>query len=148
VSGTQLSKGQKSQRKTNKETKKKVLTTQHRTVRCWSPDSPVCSGQSGAWSAKLFALGVFSSYVVYKSLDSPREAPDSPVLQLCNSYLPRRQEPTVTWRTGRSGAQQKRKTANQGIMCCILYTVRCTDEQKARIAYQMEFKGLLAALGL
>jgi hypothetical protein len=27
-------------------------------------------------------------------------------------------------------------------------TVRCTDEQKARIAYQMEFQRLLAALGL
>jgi hypothetical protein len=29
---------------------------------------------------------------------------------------------------------------------CLLFTVR-TDEQKARIAYQMEFQRLLAALG-
>jgi hypothetical protein len=101
---------------------------------------------------------VFSGYVGYKSPDSPREAPDSLVLQPCNDYLPRRQEPTVIWRTGRSGAPQKRKPAIQGILCHVLCsycslsgvhrTVPCTYEQKARITYQMELQQLLAALGL
>jgi hypothetical protein len=63
---------------------------------------------------------VFPGYVDYKSPDSPREAPDSPVLQPCNGYLPRRREPTVIWRIGRSGVPQKRKPANQGILYCLL----------------------------
>jgi hypothetical protein len=69
---------------------------------------------------ELFALRFFPSYVGYKSPNSPCEAPDSPVLQPCNDYLPRRQAPTVTWRTGQSGAPQKRKPANQGILCRVL----------------------------
>jgi hypothetical protein len=75
--------------------------------------------QSGAWSADSALLG-FSLLVGYNSPDSPRLAPDSPVLQPCNDYLPRRREPTVTWRTGRSGAPQKRKSPNQGILCRVL----------------------------
>jgi hypothetical protein len=82
----------------------------------------VCTGQSGARSAQLVALGFFPGYVGYKSSDSLREASDSPVLHPCNDYLPRRQAPTVIWRTGRSGAPQKRKSANQGI----LYRVLCS----------------------
>jgi hypothetical protein len=98
------------------------MSAQHRTVRCHSPDSPVCTGQSSARSAELVALGVFPSYVGYKSPDSPREAPNSPVHQPCNDYLPRRQAPTVIWRTERSDAPQKKKPANQEI----LYRVLCS----------------------
>jgi hypothetical protein len=82
----------------------------------------VCTEQSGAQSAELFALGFFPGYVGYKSPDSPRKASDSSVLQPCNDYLPRRQEPTITWCTGRSGVSLKRKPANQGI----LYRVLCS----------------------
>jgi hypothetical protein len=65
---------------------------------------------------------VFPWLVGYNSPDSPRSAPDSLVLQPSNDYLPSRREPTVTWRTGRSGAPQKRKSANQGILCRVLCT--------------------------
>jgi hypothetical protein len=106
-----------------------VLTAQHRTVWCPSPDSPVCTGQSGARSTQTLCSRGFPGYVGYKSMDSPREASDSPVLQPCNGYLPRRRAPTVTWRTGWSGAPQKRKTTNQGILCRVLFTVRCTTGQ-------------------
>jgi hypothetical protein len=68
------------------------------------------------------------------------------------------QEPTVIWRTGPSGALQKRKPTNQTILCRVLRsyyslssahrTVRCAHGQKARIAYQMELQRLLATLGL
>jgi hypothetical protein len=53
VPGTQLSEVQKNQKKTNKETKKRCWTAQHRTVRSHSPDSPVHGLR------KLPALGVF-----------------------------------------------------------------------------------------
>jgi hypothetical protein len=53
---------------------------------------------------------------------------------------------------------RKRKSANQGILCRVLCAycslfgvyriVRCTYEQKARIAYQMELQRLQTALGL
>jgi hypothetical protein len=120
VPGAQLCKSQKGQRETDKGSKKKVLSAQHRTVWCHSPDSPGCTRQSGARSVQLVALGFLTGYVGYRSPNSPREAPDSPVLQPCNGYLPRRQAPTVTWRTGRSDAPQKRKPGNQGIMCRVL----------------------------
>jgi hypothetical protein len=122
-SRTQLNKGQKSQRKTNKETKKNVLlrctgrsAADHRTVRC-----TVC---------ELVALGFLPGYVGYKS-------PDSPVLQPCNDYLPRRREPTVTWLTRRSGAPhrtvwcptEKEISQSEDSLPCtvrILFIVRCT----------------------
>jgi hypothetical protein len=44
------------------------------------------------------------------------------VLQPCNDYRPRRQEPTITWCIGRFGAPQNRKLANQGILCRVLCT--------------------------
>jgi hypothetical protein len=85
----------------------------HRTVRC-----KICATRLSR---------VFPGYVGYKSLnnpreapDSPREAPDSPVLWPRNGYVPRRRAPTVKWCTGRSGAPQKRKSVNQGILCCVL----------------------------
>jgi hypothetical protein len=120
----------------------------HRTVRC-----TVC---------ELVALEFFLGYVGYKSPDSPCEAPNSLVLQPCNGYLPRRQAPKVTWRTGRSGAphrtvwcpiENENSQSGDSVPCTIHYpvhhqTVRCPDKQKARIAYQMEFQRLLAALGI
>jgi hypothetical protein len=135
-----------------------VLTAQHRTVRHRSPDSPVYPGQSGARSAELVALGFFPGYVGYKSLDSPREAPDSPMLQPCNGYLPRRQAPTVKWCIERSGAPQKRKSANQGILCCVLCTY-CSlsgappnspvHPQPGKAgSFQMKLQQLLGPLGL
>jgi hypothetical protein len=71
----------------------------HQTVRC-----TVCANS---------LLSGFPGYVGYKS-------PDSPMLQSCNGYLPRRRAPTVIWRTGRSGAPHNRKLANQGILCRVL----------------------------
>jgi hypothetical protein len=79
-----------------------------------------------AWCTicELVALGFFLGYVGYKSPDSPRETPDSPVLQPC-CHVDKRQRsygapdgpvPHI----GRSGAPQKRKTTNQGILCRIL----------------------------
>jgi hypothetical protein len=98
----------------------KVLTAQHQTVRRHSPDSPVCTGQSGARPVQTHRSRFFPGSVGYKSPVSLRKAPDSLVLQPCNDYLPRRQAPTVIWRTGRSGAPHKRNTANQGILCHVL----------------------------
>jgi hypothetical protein len=82
VSGTQLSEVQKNQRKTKKGTKKRCWTAQHRTVRC-APDTPVHGLPNSLLSS-------FPGYIGYNSPDSPREAPDSPVYQPCNDYLPRR----------------------------------------------------------
>jgi hypothetical protein len=83
---------------------------------------------------------VFSGYIGYKSADSPREVPDSPVLQPCNDYLPRRRAPTVIWRTGRSGAPhwtvwcptEKETSQSVDSLSCpmrILFTVRCATGQ-------------------
>jgi hypothetical protein len=55
-------------------------------------------------------LSGFPGYVGYNSLDSPREAPDSPMYQPCNGYLPRRLRPMVIWRTGRSGTSRATAT--------------------------------------
>jgi hypothetical protein len=148
VPGTKLSKGQR-----------KIRKDRRNGAHCAAPDGPVpITGQSGARSAQTLCSRGFPSYVGYKSSDSPCEAPDSPVLQPCNDYLPRRRAPTVTWCTGRSGAPQKRKSANQGILCrvlCVYYSLSGAPPDspvhrrtEARIACQMEFQRLLAGLGL
>jgi hypothetical protein len=97
----------------------------------------VCIGQSGAWSTQLVALGFFPGYVGYKSPDSPREAPDSPVLQPCNSYLPRRQKPTVIWCIGRFGAPQKKEISQSGDSLSrtlrVLFTVRCVPDSQVHL---------------
>jgi hypothetical protein len=85
---------------------------------------------------------VFSGYIDYKSPNSPRVAPDSPVLQPCNGYLPRRQAPTVIWRTGRSGAPHRtvrcptEKETSQSVdslswPMCVLFTIRCATGQSS-----------------
>jgi hypothetical protein len=75
-----------------------------------APDSLV----QGLWTRRS---RVFSGYIDYKSPDSLRVAPDSPVLQPWNNNLPRRRALTVIWRIGRFGAPQKRKPTNQWILC-------------------------------
>jgi hypothetical protein len=116
------------------------MSLQHQTVWCHSLDSLVCTGQSGARSAELVALGFFPSYVGYKSPDSLREAPNSLVHQPCNGYLPRRQASMVIWHTERSGAPHQtvqcptEKETNQSgdslpHPMLILFIVRCATEQ-------------------
>jgi hypothetical protein len=117
-----------------KELKEDQQRIEEKGVVCVAPNGPApLTGQSGVHRTvrytvcELDALGFFPGYVGYNSPDSPRLVPDGPVLQPCNGYLPRRRELTVTWRTGRSGAHtersgapQKRKSANQGILCRVL----------------------------
>jgi hypothetical protein len=116
----------------------------HRTVRCHGPAN--------------WALSGILACVGYNSSDRPREAPDSPVCEppTASCYVGR--GPKVKWRTGQSGAPQKRKLANQRILCraqcahCSLssvhWIVRCTRGQKAIKAFQMELKRFLAPLEL
>jgi hypothetical protein len=152
VPGTQLSKGQKSQRKTNKGSKKRVLTAQHRTVRCHSLDSPVHGLRNSSLLGFFLAMSAINHRTVLCS---------SRATATCHADKSQRSYGALDGlvpHTGRSGAPQKRKPANQGILCRVLCsycslsgvhrTVRCKYEQKARIAYQMEFQLLLVALGL
>jgi hypothetical protein len=110
-----------------------LLTRQsgvHRTVRC-----KVCSTRRSR---------VFPGYVGYKSPDSPREAPDSPVLRPRNGYLPRRREPTVIWSTGWSGAphqmvrcptEKEISQSGDSLPCIVrvLFTVRCATGQSGAL---------------
>jgi hypothetical protein len=151
VPGTQLSEVQKNQKKTKKERKKRCWSVQHRTVRSYSLDSPV----QGLWTRRS---RVFSGYIDYKSPNSPREAPDSPVIQPCNGYLPRRRAPTVIWHTWRSSAPQKRKPANQWILCHALCAYcslsgappdSLVHPQPGKAgSFQMKLQRLLGPLGL
>jgi hypothetical protein len=152
VPGTQLSKGQNSQRKTNKGSKKRCWLRStgrsgavHRTVRCTVCKNSSLSGFSLATSAinhrtvraRHRTVRCSNRATATCHIDKSQRsygAPDGPV------------------------PPQKRKPANQGILYrdmgsyCSLSgvhrTVRCTYKQKARIAYQMELQRLLAALGL
>jgi hypothetical protein len=123
----------------------------HRTVRCASDNSVHGSPNS------LFSG--FPSYVDYNSLDSSREAPDSPVYQPCNGYLPRRPRANghmAHWtvrcphRTVRCSTEKETSQLgdSQPRPVLVVFTVQCAHGHKARIAYQIELQRLLAALGL
>jgi hypothetical protein len=136
-----------------------VLTTQHRTVRRCSSDRPMCTGQSGARSAKLIALGFFlvTSAINHRTVQCSSRAtttchvdklqrsygaPDGPMTHTGRSDAPHR---TVRCPTKKEISQSWDSLPRPML---VLFTVRCNDEQKARIAYQMELQRLLAALGL
>jgi hypothetical protein len=116
----------------------------HRTVRC-ATDSLVHGPPN-------YMLSGFPGYVVYNSPDSPREAPDSPMYQSCNSYPPCRPRANGHMRHQTVRCPPEKETNQSGDSLprpvLVLFTVRCAHGQKARIAYQMELQRLLAALGL
>jgi hypothetical protein len=159
VPATQLSKGQKSQSKTNKESKKKVLTTQHRTVRRCSPDSPM----HGLRNLLLSCFSLATSAIHHRTVRARRGTVRCFSRATATCHVNKNQQSygapdDPVPHTGQSGVPQKRKSANQGILCRVLCSycslsgvhriVRCTYKQKARVAYQMELQRLLDALGL
>jgi hypothetical protein len=56
---------QKDQKRTKKEKEKVCQTGEHQTVRCLSPDSPVCTGPFIARSGQLLALRNSSLHRLY-----------------------------------------------------------------------------------
>jgi hypothetical protein len=129
-----------------------VLSAQHRTVRCHSPDSPVHGLRNSSLSGFSLATSAINQRTVRTRCRTVRctsratatchvdkhqrsyGAPDGPVPH-------------------RKGNQQIRRFSVASyahtVHCPVRHrTVRCTNEQKARIVYQMEFQWLLAALGL
>jgi hypothetical protein len=96
-------------------------------VRRHSPDSPVCTGQFGARSAKLVALGFFlaMSTINHRTVRVRRRTVRCSSLATATYHVDKRQRsygasdgpvPHTRW----SGVPQKRKTANQGILCRVL----------------------------
>jgi hypothetical protein len=139
-----------------------VLTAKHRTVRHHSPDSPVCTEQPGARSANLSLSGfsLATSAINHRTVRARRRtvrcSSRVATSTSANGHMVHR---TVQCPTSdglvphRKGKQPIRGFSAAFCAHTIHYpvhhqTVRCTDEQKARIAYQMEFQRLLAALGL
>jgi hypothetical protein len=138
--------------KTNKEMKKKVLTAQHRTVRRHSPDSLV----HGLRNSALLGFSLATSAIIHRIVRARRWTVrwSSRATAICHVDGSQRS-------LGAPNSPVPHRKGNQPIRgfsvvycartvhCLVRHrTVWCTDEQKARIACQMEFQQLLAALAL
>jgi hypothetical protein len=101
----------------------------HRTVRC-APDCPV----SQRSAEPTVGRGICARHVVWPTVGrrhrTIRCAPDCPVRQICNGRL-----------------RLLRKEIGHRIVSGVHRTVRCTQRQKARMAFQICSQRLLAALG-
>jgi hypothetical protein len=104
-----------------------VLTAKHRTVRHHSPDSPMCTGQPGARSANssLSGFSLATSAINHRTVRARRRTVRCSSRATATYHVDKRQRsygapdgpvPHIGW----SGAPQKRKLANQGILCRIL----------------------------
>jgi hypothetical protein len=166
VPGTQLSEVQKNQKKTKKEMKKRCWTTQHRTVRSYSPDSPVCAPDSPVQGLRNSSLSGFSWLLWLKiTRQSVRGAGRSsaPAAQRlsatstsANGHMAHRTVrcPTPDSLVPHRKGNQPIKGFSASYCACTVHcpvhhrTVRYATRQKARIAFQMDLQRLLAALGL
>jgi hypothetical protein len=112
--------------------KKKVLTAQHRTVRRHSPDSPVCTRQSGARSAQLCALGFFLGYIGYNSPDSLCSAGQSgaPAMQRL-STTSMGANGHLAHRTVRCPTEKEINQSGDSLSCTVrvLFSIRCAIGQ-------------------
>jgi hypothetical protein len=158
VLGTQLSKVQKSQRKTNKGSKKRCWlrstgrsSTVHRRVRC-APDSPV----HGLRNSSLSGFSQDMSAINHRTVCARRRTVLCSIRATTTCHVDKRQrsygapDGPVPHRKGNRPIKVFfTVSCARTVHCPVCHrTVRCTDEQKARIAYQMELQRLLAALGL
>jgi hypothetical protein len=104
---------------------------------CAAPYGPESlTGQSGARSANssLSSFSLATSAMNHRTVRARRRTVwcSSRAMAIC--HVDKRQRshgapdgPVL--HTGRSGAPQKMKTANQGILCHVLFTIRCTTRQ-------------------
>jgi hypothetical protein len=135
-----------------------VLSAQHRTVWCHSPDSPMCTGQSGAWptNSALSGFSLATLAIIHRTVRIWRRTVRCSNHATAICHVDERQRSH-----GAPDGPVPHRKGNQPIRgfsvvycactihCSVCHrTVRCTDEHKARIAFQMEFQRLLAALGL
>jgi hypothetical protein len=138
---------------------------QHRTVRSYSPDSPVCTEQSGAKVCELVALwcSLATSIINHRTVCAWHRTVRCSSRATATCHIDERQRsygaldgPVL--HTGWSGASQKRKPANQWILCRAL-CVYCSlsgappdssvHPQPGKAgSFQMKLQRLLGPLGL